>query len=114
VRLFLFRYLEMESEICQAVNALKMRDSNHEKGLRQYVIGANGVSVGDTLQDLTGLLGWSALRERTNPGNARLRRLRKSAASAPGRRVRGDPLPREPCPGPPPQRRRVNTNLLPC
>jgi circadian clock protein KaiC len=59
----LFRYLEMESEIRHAVNVLKMRDSNHEKGVRQYVIDGNGVSVGDTLQGLTGLLGWSALRE---------------------------------------------------
>jgi circadian clock protein KaiC len=59
----LFRYLEMESEIRHAVNVLKMRDSNHEKGLRQYAISGNGVSVGDPLQGLTGLLGWSALRE---------------------------------------------------
>ncbi|HEX7083792.1 MAG TPA: ATPase domain-containing protein [Gaiellaceae bacterium] len=59
----LFRFLEMESEIRHAVNVLKMRDSNHEKGVRQYVIDGNGVSVGDTLQGLTGLLGWSALRE---------------------------------------------------
>ena len=59
----LLRYIEMDSEMRRAVNLLKMRDSNHEKGLRQYVIGGNGVSVGDTLQDLTGLLGWSALRE---------------------------------------------------
>jgi hypothetical protein len=47
-----------------------MRDSNHEKGLRQYVIGGTGVTVGDTLQDLTGLLGWSALRENES-GSAR-------------------------------------------
>jgi hypothetical protein len=40
-----------------------LRDSPPEKGVRQYVIDGNGVSVGDTLQGLTGLLGWSALRE---------------------------------------------------
>lgn len=59
----LFRYLEMESEMRNAVNVLKMRDSNHEKGLRQYTIGAGGLSVGDKLEGLTGVLGWSALRE---------------------------------------------------
>lgn len=59
----LFRYVEMESEVRNAVNVLKMRDSNHEKGLRGYEINADGLSVGDTLEGLTGVLGWSALRE---------------------------------------------------
>lgn len=59
----LFRYVEMESEMRNAVNVLKMRDSNHEKGLRQYDIDAGGLAVGDKLEGLTGVLGWSALRE---------------------------------------------------
>jgi len=40
-----------------------MRDSDHEKGLRQYVIDNRGMTIGDKLDDLTGVLGWSALRE---------------------------------------------------
>ena len=59
----LLRYIEMDSEMRRAVNVLKMRDSDHEKGLRQYEIGANGLAVGEQLEGLTGLLGWSALRE---------------------------------------------------
>jgi hypothetical protein len=40
-----------------------MRDSNHEKGLRQVEIDAQGFKVVDRLEGLTGVLGWSALRE---------------------------------------------------
>lgn len=40
-----------------------MRDSDHEKGLRQFEIDGNGFTVGDKLEDITGVLGWSALRE---------------------------------------------------
>jgi hypothetical protein len=40
-----------------------MRDSNHEKGLRQFEIDGQGLRVGDTLEGVTGVLGWSALRE---------------------------------------------------
>jgi circadian clock protein KaiC len=53
----------MDSEIRRAVNILKMRDSDHDKGLRQYEIDGGGLMVGDKLEGLTGVLGWSALRE---------------------------------------------------
>lgn len=57
------RYIEQESEIRRAIGVIKMRDSNHEKGLHQYVIGSQGIEVQERLESLTGLLGWSALRE---------------------------------------------------
>jgi circadian clock protein KaiC len=59
----LLRYIEMDSEIRRAVNILKMRDSDHEKGLRRYEIDGNGFRVGDKLEGVAGVLGWSALRE---------------------------------------------------
>ncbi len=59
----LLRYIEMDSEMRRAVNVLKMRDSDHEKGLRHYDIDGDGFAVGDKLEGLTGVLGWSALRE---------------------------------------------------
>jgi hypothetical protein len=40
-----------------------MRDSDHEKGVRRYGIDCNGFTIGDQLDQLTGVLGWSALRE---------------------------------------------------
>ena len=57
------RYIEQESEIRRAIGVIKMRDSNHEKGLHQYVVNNHGVEVQGRLDSLTGLLGWSALRE---------------------------------------------------
>jgi circadian clock protein KaiC len=59
----LLRYIEIESELRRAVAVLKMRDSDHEKGLRQIDIDAQGLRVMDRLEGLTGVLGWSALRE---------------------------------------------------
>jgi circadian clock protein KaiC len=43
----LFRYVEMESEMRNAVNVLKMRDSDHEKGLHRYDINGDGLAVGE-------------------------------------------------------------------
>jgi circadian clock protein KaiC len=59
----LLRYIEIESELRRAVSILKMRDSNHEKGLRLYEIDGQGFRVLDRLEGVTGVLGWSALRE---------------------------------------------------
>jgi circadian clock protein KaiC len=59
----LLRFVEMDSQFGRAVTVLKMRDSDHEKGLRQYEVTDEGIVVGETLEGLTGVLGWSALRE---------------------------------------------------
>jgi circadian clock protein KaiC len=59
----LLRYIEIESELRRAVSILKMRDSDHEKGLRQFEIDSQGLRVRERLEDVTGVLGWSALRE---------------------------------------------------
>lgn len=63
----LLRFIEKDSQLRRAVTVLKMRDSDHEKGLRQYDIAGNGITVGDQLEDVTGVLGWSALREGPPP-----------------------------------------------
>ena len=63
----LLRFIEKDSQMGRAVVVLKMRDSDHERGLRQYQIDGDGITVGDKLEDLSGLLGWSALREETPP-----------------------------------------------
>ena len=65
----LLRYIEMESETRRALSILKMRDSDHAKGVYQFEIDENGFQVIDKLEGLTGVLGWSALR--TRPGNER-------------------------------------------
>ena len=58
----LLRYIEIESEVRRSISVLKMRGSDHAKGLWQFTVGEHGLTVGDQLTGLTGVLGWSALR----------------------------------------------------
>jgi circadian clock protein KaiC len=71
---FLLRYIELKSEIGRAVAVLKMRNSPHEKGLWRFVITNHGFQVLEKLEDVSGLLGWSALSDsptRDSVGHAR-------------------------------------------
>ncbi|GIF05458.1 ATPase domain-containing protein [Actinoplanes siamensis] len=56
------RYIELRSEIGRAVNVLKMRNSDHDFALYDYRVTDSGVAVGDKFENVTGMLGWSALR----------------------------------------------------
>ncbi len=58
----LLRYLEMDSQTRRAINIVKMRNSNHDKGVFEFVIGEKGFELGERLEAVTGVLGWSALR----------------------------------------------------
>jgi len=58
----LLRYIEQDSEVGRAVAIVKMRDSDHEKGLWAFTITGDGFVVRDKVEGVTGLLGWSALR----------------------------------------------------
>jgi circadian clock protein KaiC len=58
----LLRYLEIGSELRRAINIIKMRTSNHDKGVFEYVIDGDGLTIKDRLEGVTGVLGWSALR----------------------------------------------------
>jgi len=59
---FFLRYVEIQSELRRGLNVLKMRQSDHEKGLLAFEIGSNGLTFGERIEGLTGMLGWSALR----------------------------------------------------
>lgn len=59
---FFLRYVEIESELRRGLNVLKMRQSDHDKGLLELIIDDGGISVGDRIEGLSGMLGWSALR----------------------------------------------------
>src|ERR1700674_5109773 len=58
----MLRYLEIGSELRRALNVIKMRTSNHDKGVFEYAIDAHGLTIKDRLEGVTGVLGWSALR----------------------------------------------------
>ena len=58
----LLRYVEIESETRRSVSIFKMRGSNHAKGVWQYEIGEQGMTISEQLIGVAGALGWSALR----------------------------------------------------
>ena len=60
--LILMRYIEQNPEIGRALTIVKMRNSRHSRRVHQFDIDEHGVTVGPTLQEITGTLGWSALR----------------------------------------------------
>jgi circadian clock protein KaiC len=62
----LLRYLEIGSELRRALNIIKMRTSNHDKGVFEYVIDDKGLTIKDRLEGVTGVLGWSALRTQSD------------------------------------------------
>ncbi len=61
---FLLRYIELNSEIGRAVAILKMRNSDHDKGLWRFVITDHGFEVQEKLVGVSGLLGWTALTDK--------------------------------------------------
>lgn len=61
--ILLLRYMERGSEVRRTVGIHKMRDSAHGKGLLQYEIGERGIVIVGPLEDMTGILGWAALRQ---------------------------------------------------
>ena len=66
------RYIEHCSEIGRVLNVLKMRNSRHHSGMYACQITADGVTVGDKLEELTGMLGWSVLRDCPPPAGGGL------------------------------------------
>ena len=57
----LLRYIEMDSSIGRAANIVKMRNSDHAKETFGFTIGADGVTIGEPLLSVSGILGWAAL-----------------------------------------------------
>jgi circadian clock protein KaiC len=58
----LLRYIEIGSEVHRALSVFKMRQSDHDRALSEFEIGAEGMVLGERIRDVSGVLGWSALR----------------------------------------------------
>ncbi len=58
----LLRYVEIESAVHKALLVLKMRGSNHDKGIRQFEITARGVEVRATFEGREGIMSGSPRR----------------------------------------------------
>lgn len=54
--IIILRYVELGSEMRRAVSILKARYSDHDKEIREYVIGQGGLELHDKFQVSTGLL----------------------------------------------------------
>jgi circadian clock protein KaiC len=52
----LFRYFEARGAVKQAISVIKKRSGNHERTIREIQIGEGGVTVGDALTNLQGVL----------------------------------------------------------
>jgi circadian clock protein KaiC len=65
---FFLRYVEVESELRRGLNVLKMRQSDHAKGLLGFTIDSGGLQFGVPIEGVSGLLGWTALRSDLDAG----------------------------------------------
>ncbi|MEA3208283.1 MAG: circadian clock protein KaiC [Chthoniobacter sp.] len=52
----LLRFYEARGEVKQALSVIKKRSGNHERTIREMRVGRNGISVGEPLRDLQGVL----------------------------------------------------------
>ena len=64
--LILLRYIELESEIKRGIVILKMRGSDHDKGIREYRIKEKGLVIGEPFQGVGGLFTGSGIRAQSN------------------------------------------------
>jgi circadian clock protein KaiC len=53
----LLRYYEARGEVKQALSVIKKRSGNHERTIREMQVRQNGISLGEPLRDLQGILG---------------------------------------------------------
>jgi circadian clock protein KaiC len=57
------RYVEFDTEVGRALTIGKMRHSSHAMGLHEVHIDDHGLSIGERLDNVTGMLGWTQLRQ---------------------------------------------------
>ena len=65
--IFLFRYFEAEGQLHKAVSVIKSRVTQHESSIRQFGVGANGITVGNPLRDFEGVLTGAPAYRGTTP-----------------------------------------------
>jgi circadian clock protein KaiC len=57
----LLRYFELSGEIRKAVSVVKKRSGSHEKAIRPFTIGSDGLMVGPPLTEFHGVLSGTPL-----------------------------------------------------
>jgi circadian clock protein KaiC len=66
------RYIERNSKVGRALNIVKMRNSEHDTGIYLCTITSDGLSIGEPLEGVTGILGWTTLTDTLRIGQANL------------------------------------------
>lgn len=62
----LLRYVEVYGELRRGVTVLKIRGSDHDKTIREFVIGPHGVAVGAPFRTTSGILAGETLQLATD------------------------------------------------
>ncbi len=54
--IILLRYVEIQSEMKKTISVLKMRGSNHDKEIREFVINKKGIEIKLPFTEYSGLM----------------------------------------------------------
>ncbi len=65
--ILLLRYFESKGEVRQAISVVKKRGGHHERTIREFRLGREGIHVGDTLRDFRGILTGVPIYEGKDP-----------------------------------------------
>jgi circadian clock protein KaiC len=66
----LLRYIEVNSATGRALNIVKMRNSDHNKNVHQFDIGAHGLEIGSAMEDVRAPPRvWNTRASRSNPSS---------------------------------------------
>lgn len=60
--IILLRYLELAGEVHRGLTVLKMRGSDHDKGIRGFRVTGHGMEIGERLSEISGILAGSPTR----------------------------------------------------
>lgn len=60
--IIMLQYVEIRGEMSRALNVFKMRGSWHDKGIREYVISAQGPQIKDSFRNFEGIISGSPTR----------------------------------------------------
>lgn len=66
------RYIERNSKVGRALNIVKMRNSEHDTGIYLCTIASDGLRIGEPLEGVSGILGWSTLTDTLRTDQAAL------------------------------------------
>jgi len=65
--IILLRYFESRGEVRQAISVVKKRGGEHERTIREFRIGRDGIQVGNALREFRGVLTGVPIYEGTDP-----------------------------------------------